>query len=298
MNCRIKIKIKTTKLNSMSSKNLLIAFTVSAFAIGFSSCKKTTTTTDTATNASSTTELSQDLAISDNITEDANNSVMVAADNQSLIGARPAGVESPDSVSICAAVSANIHAFPDTINVNFSGTSCNGVTRSGSISIVLSGYLRANGTVATVTFNNYFVNGYNRQGTIVWTNTRSSTGDTLSWTRVDNGKVVAPSGGKYWTCSGTRKVKQIAGIGTYTMWDDAFSLTGNLTVTNQNNLSASAVTVTPLQKAVSCPFIGQGQLQLTGPGGNALLIDYGNGTCDANATYSLNGGPALQFSLL
>src|ERR1700761_1833146 len=111
----------------MHLKQLVVTFAVSAFIIGFSSCKKTATPTVTNGSDTTATSLSQDLAISDNISEDANNLVMTASNGYSLSGARPAGVETPSCFT-----SSFSGSFPGkvTIVLTFNGTVCaDGATR-------------------------------------------------------------------------------------------------------------------------------------------------------------------------
>lgn len=276
----------------MKSKKLLFTSVFAAAVILMSSCKKNNTNNSTnGDELTVTTQASQDVAISDNISEDANNSFLGAADANSLMGARPEGVESPQS---CASISVTPGAFPKTITITFNGSTClDGIVRSGSINIVLSDSVRKSGSTATLTFNNYFVGGYHREGSIVWTNTSSA--GTLSWTRVDSGKVTA-QGGRYWYVTGTKNVTQTGGAGTPTILDDVFSITGNRTYTNSNGVTRTITVLSALEKKTACGNIDMGQLKIAGPN-HYVTIDYGNGTCDALATYSVDGGATHQFIL-
>ncbi len=56
----------------MKTSNLVIAMAVTSFVIGFISCKKTDSTPKEKDEIETTIELSTDQAISDNLTEDAN----------------------------------------------------------------------------------------------------------------------------------------------------------------------------------------------------------------------------------
>jgi len=280
----------------MKSKKLLFTYAVAASVFFLASCKKDNTSGSN-DEIAVTTQSSQDMAISDNISEDANNSFMAAASTNTLMGARPEGVESPQT-PFCGNVTVSQGAFPKTITIDFgTGSTClDGITRSGSINIVLSDSVRKSGSTATLTFNNYIVGGYKREGTIVWTNTR--TGDALSWTRVDSGKVTAP-GGRYWYVTGTKNVVQTAGASTpLNITDDVFSITGSRTYTNANGVVRTATVVAgqPLEKATICANIDKGQLKIQGPN-HYVIIDFGDGTCDALATYAIDGGVAHQFIL-
>ncbi|UAY52754.1 hypothetical protein [Ferruginibacter albus] len=257
----------------------------------FTSCKKDNTTTTDPNEIANTTQASEDLAISDNISEDVNNSFMMAASDNALMGARPTSPQDCYSVDISSG------GFPKTITITFYNTAClNGITRSGSINVVLSDSVRKAGSTATLTFNNYYVAGFHREGTIVWTNTRS--GNTLSWSRVDSGKVTAP-GGRFWYVSGTKNVTVTAGSNTpFDISDDVYSITGNRTWTSDSGIvrTATVPNSAPLEKKASCAFIDMGQLKIQGPN-HYITIDYGTGTCDAAATYSIDGGTAHDFVL-
>jgi hypothetical protein len=276
----------------MKTKIVLPFLAFIALGISFTSCKKTNDSTETsAQEISATTELSGNQAITDNLTEDANNLFMGAASDKGVLGARP--------TSPCGTISITATGFPKTIDIDF-GTGCtnNGVTRSGKITIVLSNAVRKPGSTAVMTFTNYIVNGFKLEGTHTWTNTSTQGDTTLSWQRkVENGKVTNTLNGKYWTFSGIRNVVQISGNATpLNLYDDVFSVTGTHTVTNMYGKTRTTTIITPLIKATSCAFISKGSLKLQGPNHYAI-IDYGDGTCDDNATYSIDGGTPVPFIL-
>ena len=85
-----------------------------------------------------------------------------------------AGISQTTGILSCAAVTATrLNGFPKNIVINF-GTGCtsqNGITRSGKIVVILTDSLRRPGSVATMTFDNYFVRSYKKEGNITWTNT-------------------------------------------------------------------------------------------------------------------------------
>ena len=277
----------------MKIKQLLVAFTMVSFAIAFNSCKKKDSSTD---EFETTFELSGDQAIADNLTEDANDVLDEAAMDKNLLGGR--GPSGSTGILSCAVVTVTpLVGFPKTIVIDF-GTGCtspNGITRSGKINVSLSDSLRSPGSIAVMTFTNYYVSGYKKEGTITWTNT--STANTKSWQRkVENGKITAPNG-NYWLHFGTRDVVQTAGVSTpNNLLDDVFSITGNHTVTNSAGKTRTITTLTPLQKKVICSNIDMGSIKVQGPNHYAV-IDFGNGTCDNLATISIDGRPARTIIL-
>ncbi|MEO8764305.1 MAG: hypothetical protein ABI416_08460, partial [Ginsengibacter sp.] len=212
----------------MKLKNYLLAFATLSVMTCLYSCKKESSSPSN--ELETTFELSGDQAISENLNSDAEYILNEAAVDNNFAGARNTGVAETMNVLGCPKVNVS-QGFPKTISIDFGAgcTTSNGVTRSGIINITLSDSLRKSGSVAVMTFDNYYVSGFRKEGTITWTNT--SQGGTKSWERkcVD-GKITGP-GGKYWLHSGTQNVVQTAGSPTpLNLLDDVFSITGSHTV--------------------------------------------------------------------
>jgi hypothetical protein len=280
----------------MKLKNYLIAFATISIAAGVSSCKKNTSDNAAATELQATVELSGDQAISDNLNSDAEYVLNEAAVDNDFAGSRTTNVTQTMNVLSCATVTVSA-GFPKNISIDF-GTGCtstNGVTRSGKINVTLSDSLRTPGSVAVMTFVNYVVSGFKKEGTITWTNT--SQGATKSWSRkCENGKVTAPDG-HYWVHSGTQSVTQTEGSSTpLNLLDDVFSTSGSATVTNSAGVSRTAEITSALEKKVICENIDKGAIKLSGPNHYAI-IDFGDGTCDRQATISIDGSNPITFLL-
>ncbi len=278
----------------MLTKKSLLLIAAAIMSTFFISCKKDNSSTST--EIETTFDLSGKQAISDGLTEDASNVLDETVENANLSGSREPLVCS--GTTTCAQVTISPGAFPKTITLDFGTAGCtsnNGVTRSGIVHITLSDSLRRPGSTAVMTFENYFVNGYHKEGTITWTNT-SSVG-TRSWHRdVTNGRITAPDG-RIWSHTSSRDITQVAGINTpRVLIDDAFTITGTGTVTNSNGVSRTSTILTALHKQVSCEHIDQGTVKYQGPNHFATL-DFGNGTCDNLATISIDGYPARSITL-
>jgi hypothetical protein len=278
----------------MKLKTISIAFSLAAFAFAMNSCKKN----NAADEFETTFELSGDQAIADNLTQDANDVLNQAAvDNGFMGNFGPAPTN--NIIMGCATVTITpLIGFPKNIVIDFGATNCqspNGVTRRGKINVVLSDSLRKSGSTAVMTFTNYYVNDYKKEGTITWTNTR--TPSVLSWHRkVENGKITAPDG-RFWLHYGDRDVVQTAGASTpWDTSDDVFSITGNHTVTNAAGATRTATVLTALQKKNSCPNIDKGTVKIQGPNHYAT-VDFGDGTCDNLATVSIDGRAPRTITL-
>ncbi len=277
----------------MKIKQLLFAFTVLSLAIGFNSCKKNKETISE--EFENTFELSADQAVSNNLSQDAEDVFLEVAQDNNIAG--NFAPEPVNNIIPCATVTITpASGFPKTIVIDF-GTSCthNGITRSGKINITLTDSVRKVGSIATMTFTNYFVNLYKVEGTYKWTNT--STSNTRSWDRVTTaGKITAPDG-RYWNHEGSRSVTQTAGVGTPTPTDDIFSIfPGTHTVTNSSNISRTCTILEALQRKVNCPNIDKGKIKVQGPNHYAV-IDFGDGTCDNLATLSIDGRTPRTITL-
>jgi hypothetical protein len=277
----------------MKPNRLLTAFVIFTLATSLLSCKKENNLETPQDNESEITfELSGDQAIADNLTEDASNAFMEAAADKNLLGSNfaPQPIASSNILSCASVAVSPASGFPKTIVIDFGTGGCissSGIVHKGKINVVLSDSVRKSGSKAVMTFINYSVNGFKKEGTITWTNT--SIPSTRSWQKkIENGKITAPNG-NYWLHSGVRDVVQIAGTTTPgTLLDDVFLITGNHTITNAAGKTRDCYIIEALQKKTSCDNISSGKLKVQGGNHNAV-IDFGNGDCDRSATIAIDG---------
>jgi hypothetical protein len=281
----------------MKTKSLIIAF--ASLTIILTSCKKERE--NALEEVETTFELSEDQAVADNLNQDASDVLEEAAAKNNLLGGE-GGCNAPSImnwIGNCAVVTES-GSFPvKTIKIDF-GTGCtspSGVVRKGIINIVLTDSVRKSGSIATTTFDNYYVNGFKKEGTIIRTNTTVANSNTRSFNRtVNNGKITSPAG-KVWTHSSNINITQTAGVSTpCDLTDDVFTLAGTRTATNAAGKTRTSTTQTPLQKKMSCANIDQGILQVQGTNHTAL-IDFGSGSCDNLATISIDGRPSRTIRL-
>lgn len=179
------------------------------------------------------------------------------------------------------AVPGDATSFPKTLTINFEGgcTDGHGNTRKGKIIINLEKNLWFSDSKATITFENYSINGIKVEGTVVVTTTSwLSAKKTFTYT-VTGGKVTHANGYTA-TYSGTRKI-EYKDNGTVAVSDDVFEITGNATLTD-NLGTATATITTPLQRGLLCPWIQAGEVTVT-LNAHSGKINYGNGDCDKKA---------------
>ncbi len=271
----------------MKLTSIFTFLSVSAITV-LVSCKKDVSSV--IADVETTFQLSENQATSEALQDDANAIFFEAATDKGLLGARTSETVQTTNTLSCAAVTVTpAVGFPKTIVVDFGAgcASADGINRSGKINIVLSDSVRKTGSNAVITFTNYFSAGFKVEGTITWTNT--STPNAISWTRqIANGKITGPNA-YYWLHTGTKSITQTAGASTpLNILDDVFSVTGNHTVTNPSGKSRTATITEALEKKTVCHNITKGKIKIEGPAHFAIL-DYGDGTCDRQATISIDG---------
>lgn len=197
------------------------------------------------------------------------------------------------TLSSCATITItpfDFVTFPKTITVDFGTANCLGTDgryRRGQVSMSTTGWYRDSGTVITITPTNYYVNDNLVQGTKVLTNNGTNTSGNLEYSLEVNGTVTTSEGIIYWTSS--RVHEWIEGESTVlNPWDDVYLLTGTANGTNVQGEDFDVVINTPLRVQVGCRWITAGSMTLTS-GNMTISIDYGTGTCDANAVVTING---------
>lgn len=244
----------------------------------------------------------------DNAYNDAFNVVMQTGNSSSNGGVSVESVNgnvsnyssgSSNILGSCATVTVSpedANTFPKTITVDFGSgcTSLAGFTRKGSITYTLSGHLFYPGTTVSATFNGYSVNGYQLSGTYSIANNSTESGFNFT-TAVTDGQVIFPdSTSTTYTYSGTKTVVQTAGFSTPTdLTDDTYNITGR----HSYSSSASGKTLvdsidmkSPLVVNGQCTHIVSGIIDFVYTQGSTSLtgtFDYGDGSCDANATIKI-----------
>ena len=181
--------------------------------------------------------------------------------------------------------------FPDTIIVDFGkGCTVNGVTRSGRIISTFTGHYRDLGTVITHTLDNFYRNGNHITGTKTVTNNGHNSYGNLSFSiSIQNASITTDNGTISWTSTRTREWIK----GSNTTWqtngllcwlDDVYLITGSASGTNVNGKTFTVTITNPLRVELSCRWIVSGTFEVTPEGGDTRTVDYGDGTCDDQAT--------------
>lgn len=295
---------------SLAAKPTALAFTLLLFVVG---CKKESSNTlssqeeQQAATYTSESEIDSEIAF-----DDVYDNVMGVNSDVGLGGvgifgrlaSSQNGRESnTDSLPTCVTVTISplqTAVFPKTVTLDFgSGCFSHSHLRSGKIKTVYTGPLREAGSSATTTFDNFKIDSVKVEGTHKITNTTNTTsGSNQRQFKIEitNAKLTRPNG-DYAEWTATRTQTQTEGNGTTSPTDDILSVQGsahgkvkrsNLIVTWNSEVTE------PLIKKYTCRWISKGKVRTVREGlpSNTpwvALLDYGTGTCDNQATLTING---------
>lgn len=177
--------------------------------------------------------------------------------------------------------------WPKTIVLDFKAGCADqgGRIRTGKVNIVLSDFFLKKGASATITLENYTVNGISIKGTKTITNQSEGNGLKYS-TTVEGGIIKLDTVSLGYTAA--RTVTQTEGMNTpLDVLDDAYSITGTTTLKYPGG--ATVVTTTnAVIKRVDCAWPSKGIATIQFDAVQAKL-DYGTGICDDLATITLDG---------
>lgn len=193
--------------------------------------------------------------------------------------------------SACGSITvtpADLKTFPKTVVVDF-GTGCtdvDGKNKSGKVTMVVGKIWETNSLV-TLQYENYIEDGVKLDGKFTFSNNSTNIAGVYQ-IKADKVKITDASG-ESWTWSGVHNFNQTRGHASWWDWnDDAYDITGNIEVLFSNGQVVTWNISNPLSKANNCYWVskGVGILKLNG---SDIQVDYGDGTCDNNATLLLNG---------
>ena len=271
-----------------SKKFIFPAIFATLFAASFIllSCQKEKTnpsTTDFQTSA-------EDIGQMESIFTDIDNLVAEASVNGAVNG-RYSNPQDANSFVLNACAVVTNDSINGVLTIDF-GTGCtgpNGRTRSGIIQINYSGgHYFDPGSSRTVTFINYYVDGIHIEGTRSTVNNGFNTAGNMNWTITATNMRVTRPNGSWQGWNDQRNREMTAGFGDSLWSNDTYLINGNGSGANSHGDSCTSV-LTNLVRDNSCQWLVSGTIENTPSSRPARTIDFGNGTCDALATVTVNG---------
>lgn len=275
----------------MKTKTITLGLTVAAIvsASFFSACKKKekeekdSDTAGAADQSLASSTVNDMTSISDEAARTFSVSSFKTADANGLLAAS------------CASITVDTLTAAKTITVNFGATNClcnDGRNRRGILIISFTGKYRDSLTVISVSPQNYFVNDNQVTGSKTITNKGHNSAKHLVYEINANLQIIKANGGGTISWQSNRQREWLTGENTPAWNDDMYAITGSASGTASNGNSFNSTITSPLIRNMSfgCRrHFTQGTLEHT-PGGKATrYIDFGNGSCDDQATVTING---------
>lgn len=184
---------------------------------------------------------------------------------------------------------------PDTMYVKFGDKSeclaTDGKIRSGQLIISYNkdNKIREQGYYYKVAYGAYIVNGYMIKGYKEVTNVGTDASGNIQFhiKRVDT--VVLPNDGGLLTGTSERTKVWYKGSATMQLSDDVFRTTGTGKFVRANGDMYTVEIRQPLYTPLSCNWITQGTINIFPEGATQRVLDYGEGSCENDATIDVNG---------
>lgn len=283
---------------------LMIAFAVACgMIVSVSSCKKSKLDKETTTD--------EDNSLAEDMFDDVHKNVSDAAVSEA--GVKSAGSYSftnactglvktfidANNKTITSATKKDSIAFPVSLTMDFgNGVTCDdGRTRKGKLLSTLTGRHNTPGSVITTTLQNYYVNDYKVEGTKKITNKGNYTWEVV----VTGGKITSPEN-KIVSWESTKTRTQTVGQATDSIiFDDVYTITGSASGINREGRKYTLTIKEALQLQMNCgggriPEVTKGKVEIQPEDLTARTVDFGNGTCDNEASVSVAGN-TLTFKL-
>jgi hypothetical protein len=183
---------------------------------------------------------------------------------------------------------ANLFTFPKTVTLDY-GTGCTddeGRARSGKMTLDVGKFWEQN-SVIKANFINFTEDRTKLNGSYNITN--SNTLGTQNLTFVADNIVYTDENGQTTAYTIRQTHKQIEGTRTpLNPRDDVYEVTSFMTSTMPDGTKSNWESTTPLVKANNCRWIQKGKVTVK-MNNETSVLDYGNGTCDDDATITTNG---------
>ena len=194
-----------------------------------------------------------------------------------------------NTIGGCAVVTNDTAAGVLTINFGTTGCTCLDLkVRKGEIIVTYTGRYKDSGSVHTISYSNYFVNGNQIMGSKTVTNMGTNDSAQVYYNVVVNDSMNM-GGDSIITWAGTRTRTWLVGYNTSDRSDDKYAITGTTTLTRANGHVFTFDITSRLVVANDCPFIEAGTVDISSTTfvSSPHILDYGSGSCDAAAQLTI-----------
>ncbi len=183
--------------------------------------------------------------------------------------------------------------WPKTVSVDYGPSNflCqDGRSRRGVINFETTGFYREEGTIITVTFEDYYQNDYKVEGTQIVTNTGRNADDHYMYTvEINDGKVTTPLNKIVNYEENTTREWAEGELTVLEICDDVYYITGTQNGVSSDSIAYLLTVQQQLDVKICCNWIRAGLLDVDIEGLSTMTINYGDGTCDNDAVVSYLG---------
>ncbi len=225
-----------------------------------------------------------------------NNTTNIADEAYALSSVNLKSAEATENrifLSSCATVTLDTSVYPRVLTIDFGDSNClcnDGRYRRGKIIVSFTGRYWKPGTVRTTTFENYYVDDNQVEGTKVVTNNGFNDKGHMNWTITVNAMITLAKGEGTISWKSQRNREMTAGFLTHKdRWDNIFMITGKSEGQRANGIKWSRTITKPLEVKLACRFIVSGTMKIKREGKPVRILDFGDGQCDNLATVTVNG---------
>jgi hypothetical protein len=206
----------------------------------------------------------------------------------------PATKSELDTCPVISVISPDGGFWPRQVIVDF-GDGCSHTkrVRKGKILITVSGPMWEQGSSRTVELEDFYVNDHKVEGTRVVTNEGRWTEGEYEGKRyfsvvLTDGKVYVPDSDIVISKEVNRTRTFVEGEDTrWDTRDDIWYIDGIASGINRKGIPFTREITSSLWKEIGCRFITKGAVLISAEGRPDVILDYGNGDCDFEATVTV-----------
>ena len=199
----------------------------------------------------------------------------------------------PDCVTITVVAEQNYREV--TLDFGTEGCLVRGNRLKGKIILSWERDPEAQQVLITKSLVDFYFNAKNIEGTKTILKQRSNDNGNPQYTHSLELTVIWPNGLEA-SHEGTKIREWIEGHGSGIWSDNVFEITGNWTTNFVNGNSHSYEVVIPLRREVICYYFVSGSINVQRTNFSGVL-DYGEGDCDNQATFTFESGEVIEITL-
>ena len=199
----------------------------------------------------------------------------------------------PDCVTITVVAEQNYREV--TIDFGMEGCLVRGNLLKGKIILSWERDPEAHQILITKSLVDFYFNAKNIEGTKTMLKQRSNDNGNPQYTHTLDLTITWPNGLEA-SHEGTKIREWIEGHGSGIWSDNVFEITGNWTTNFVNGNSHSYLVVIPLRREVICHYFVSGSIDVERTNFSGVL-DYGEGDCDNQATFTFDSGEVIDITL-